>query len=106
QPQDLAAARSGQGLEHGAHRIILADTKMFTSPPRSFAALRMTAAARCAPQSIPVLEVGRPVLGDRVAQAAAEVDLPVLLGHAPGMEMLAGLLHRPAVVLHTPPAPL
>src|SRR5580765_798280 len=53
-----------------------------------------------------MLEVRGPVLGDRVLQPAAEVDRPVLLGHAPGMEVLARLLHRTAVVLHSSEAPL
>src|SRR6478672_1596329 len=53
-----------------------------------------------------MFKVRSPVLRDGVLQAAAEVDRPILLGHAPGMEMLPGFLHRAAMVLDSTKPPL
>src|SRR6267143_5180085 len=50
-------------------------------------------------RSVPVFEVGRPVFGDRVPQAAAHVDRAILFGHAPGVEVLADFLDGTTVVL-------
>src|SRR5262245_13405158 len=49
-------------------------------------------------RSVPVLEL-RPQLGQRRLQAAADVDRPVLLGHAPRMEVASRLLDRRAALL-------
>src|ERR1039458_10337566 len=55
---------------------------------------------------VPMLEVGGPVLRQRMAEAAAQVDRAVLLGHPPRVEVLPRLFDRAAVVFHALPAPL
>src|SRR5438552_559998 len=55
---------------------------------------------------VPVLEVGGPVLRDRVAQAAAHVDWAVLFRHPPWMKVLPDFFDREAVIFDTPQSPL